>query len=384
MTVARLALIYAPWFAVSLAALGLAFRPGAFASARARCLVGALGVVELAYPAAVLASPNWFVATIYVIPAVLAAGSLALLAAGLRGWRRSRRPHPPAPDAAAPSPSPRLSPSPSPSPSLSPRLRLRPRERTASVRGVQYGVLAGAIVVLALATDWELVSRQLLTLEAIKENAPRILPDFLNTLKYTFGAFGVSLSLGLVLALMKLSSAPLYRALATGYIEFFRGLPALIVVFAVAYGLPLALQIKIPTVTLKAALALGCVSAAYMAESIRAGIQAVPKGQIEAARSLGMSHGATLRSVVIPQAFRIVLPPVTNEIILLTKDTSLVYVMGLTVYEYELSKLARLALNAPHGGMTALFAISACYLVITLPLGFLVRRMEKGFGKALA
>jgi polar amino acid transport system permease protein len=119
-----------------------------------------------------------------------------------------------------------------------------------------------------------------------------------------------------------------------------------------------------------------------MAESIRAGIQAVPKGQLEASRSLGMSHGQTLISVVIPQAVRIVLPPVTNEIILLTKDTSLVYVMGLTVYDYEVTKLARESLVAPHGGLTALFAISACYLVITLPLGFLVRRMERGFRKA--
>jgi polar amino acid transport system permease protein len=68
----------------------------------------------------------------------------------------------------------------------------------------------------------------------------------------------------------------------------------------------------------------------------------------------------------------------------LTKDTSLVYIMGLTTYEYELSKLARESLSAPEGGLTALFVIAACYLLITLPLGFLVRRMERGFGKAHA
>jgi polar amino acid transport system permease protein len=252
------------------------------------------------------------------------------------------------------------------------------------VRGVQYGALVGVLVVLAFAIDWPRISDQMFTIEGIREAAPRIIPDFLNTLKYTLGAFCVSLSLGLILALMKLSEAKLYRALATAYIEFFRGLPALIVVFAVAYGIPMALGVNIPTISLKAAVALGCVSAAYMAESIRAGIQAVPDGQIEASRSLGMTHGQTLQSVVIPQAFRIVLPPVTNEIILLTKDTSLVYVMGLTIHEYELSKLARETLKVPHGGLTALFAISACYLIITLPLGFLVRRMEKGFGKAKA
>jgi polar amino acid transport system permease protein len=146
----------------------------------------------------------------------------------------------------------------------------------------------------------------------------------------------------------------------------------------------MALGVKIPGVTLKAAVALGTVSAAYLAESIRAGIQAVPKGQVEAARSLGLSHGQTLVSVIIPQAVRIVLPPVANEVLLLTKDTSLVYVMGLTVSEYELAKLSREAVSAPQGGVTALFVIGACYLIITLPLGYLVRRMERSLGKARA
>ncbi|MDR2348360.1 MAG: amino acid ABC transporter permease [Bifidobacteriaceae bacterium] len=395
MTVARLALIYSPWFLVTLAALVLTFRPGVYRSPRARSLAGALGVVELAYPVGVLLAPEWFVATVYAIPAVLALGSVALLAIGLVGFRRARLARRPGlasrvdvgggdlPDAVQPggvrTGGGRVA-------LLAPERagRLRPRERTAATRGVQYGILFGVLIILALTVDWDLISRQLFTLDAIREFGHRIFPDFLNTLKYTLSAFAISLSLGLVLALMKLSSAPLYRALATTYIEFFRGLPALIVVFAVAYGIPMALDVKIPGVTLKAAVALGCVSAAYMAESIRAGIQAVPKGQLEASRSLGMSHAAALRSVVIPQAFRIVLPPVTNEIILLTKDTSLVYVMGLATSEYELSKLARVSLAAPHGGLTALFAISACYLVITLPLGILVRRMEKGFGKAQA
>ena len=78
-------------------------------------------------------------------------------------------------------------------------------------------------------------------------------------------------------------------------------------------------------------LALGLVGGAYMAETIRAGIQAVPKGQMEAARSLGMSHGRAMISVVVPQAFRIILPPLTNELILLTKDSSLVYILGLSL-----------------------------------------------------
>jgi len=234
------------------------------------------------------------------------------------------------------------------------------------------------IVVVAATANWSTISEQLLSVEGIKIAAPRILPALTRTLLYTGGAFSVSICLAMVLALMKLSSVRLNRILATTYIEFFRGLPALLVVIAMAYGVPLALGVKIPGITLKAALALGMVSAAYLAESLRAGIQAVPKGQIEAAHSLGMSHSKTLRLVVIPQAVRIVLPPVTNEIILLTKDTSLVYVMGLAAADWELTKAARESLKAPVGGLTSLFAIGACYLLITVPLSLAVRRMEGG------
>ncbi|MDR0626647.1 MAG: amino acid ABC transporter permease [Bifidobacteriaceae bacterium] len=401
MTVTRLALIYSPWIAVSLAVLVLAWVPGAYR--RLRPWAGALAVILIAYPLGLLRAHSWLVLTVYTIPAVGAAISLTLLGIGLTGLvRHRRRTDRPAslPDAVQ---SPALAPAPEDRPAIGGaggtdqggrtasgtalliagrRRGLRPSERASLVRGLQYGVLVGAVLILALGTDWERVSHYLFTLNGLREVAPRILPDLFNTVRYTLGAFAVSLSLGTALALMKLSSTRLYRALATAYIEFFRGLPALIVVFAVAYGIPMALDITIKSISLKAAIALGGVSAAYMAESIRAGIQAVPKGQIEAARSLGMSHGKTLGSVVIPQALRIVLPPVTNEIILLTKDTSLVYVMGLSIQQYELTKLARESLKVPEGGLTALFAIGACYLIITLPLGFLVRRMESGFGKA--
>ncbi|MDR1187751.1 MAG: amino acid ABC transporter permease [Bifidobacteriaceae bacterium] len=437
MTVGKLALIYSPWIAASVAALVLAMLPGTFRQPRLRSWVAGAAVVLIAYPLGALRAPTWLVATVYWIPACGTVVSLAMLAWGLAGLARARRQDSHTHDAAGPSPSRLAAPSRAGrasedsgalaaraeggngagsaassilasgrasegSPDLAARTHggngagsaassilasgrrrgLRPSERASLVRGLQYGALIAVAVVLALVTNWDLMSERLFTLEGLRRAAPRIVPDFFNTLRYTLGAFAVSLSLGTVLALMKLSSARLYRGLATAYIEFFRGMPALIVVFAVAFGIPMALDVTIPTIALKAAIALGCVSAAYMAESIRAGMQAVPKGQIEASRSLGMSHGKTLVSVVIPQAFRIVLPPVTNEIILLTKDTSLVYVMGVMINEYELTKLARDTLSVPEGGLTALFAIGACYLVITLPLGFLVRRMERGFGRS--
>ena len=183
--------------------------------------------------------------------------------------------------------------------------------------------------------------------------------------------------LGLVLALMRLSSVGPCRWLATGVIELFRGLPALVVFLALSVGVPLAFPDReIPggnlgTVTL----ALGLVGGAYMAETIRAGIQAVPKGQMEAARSLGMSHSRAMLSVVVPQAFRIILPPLTNELILLTKDSSLIYILGLSFDEYELTKFGREGMNTA-ANLTPIVVIGLCYLLITVPLSIVVRRME--------
>jgi polar amino acid transport system permease protein len=112
-----------------------------------------------------------------------------------------------------------------------------------------------------------------------------------------------------------------------------------------------------------------------MAETIRAGIQAVPKGQVEAARSLGMPSGVATRKIVLPQAFRIITPPLTNELILLVKDSSLVYILGLSRTAFELTKYGRDIANT-NANLTPLVIAGFCYLLITLPLSMVVRRME--------
>jgi polar amino acid transport system permease protein len=125
---------------------------------------------------------------------------------------------------------------------------------------------------------------------------------------------------------------------------------------------------------------LGLTAAAYMAETLRAGIQAVPKGQREAARSLGMSHTRAMVSIVLPQAFRIVIPPLTNEIILLTKDTSLAYVLGVTATTIELTKFSGDALNTKVNP-TPLVVAGLLYLAITLPMSQVVRWLERRAAK---
>jgi polar amino acid transport system permease protein len=263
-------------------------------------------------------------------------------------------------------------------------MALSPRKRAARIRYVQYAVLLLVVVVLAVAVNWHEVGRAFFDWEIVKDQFPDVITTALKwTIIYTACGFVFGLALGLVLALMRLSSVGPYRWIATGVVELFRGLPALVVFLVLGVGFPLAFSNRqipggnVGTVTL----ALGLVGGAYMAETIRAGIQAVPKGQLEAARSLGMSHGRAMRSVVIPQAFRIILPPLTNELILLTKDSSLVYILGLSIDRYELTKWGREGMNST-ANLTPMIVIGLCYLLITVPLSIVVRRMEAQAGRA--
>ncbi|AUH44204.1 amino acid ABC transporter permease [Streptomyces sp. CMB-StM0423] len=261
------------------------------------------------------------------------------------------------------------------------RRSLTRRQRVKVARGAQYGVLLAAVVAVGLLADWGEVKDAFFNLDVAENQFPDVITTALvNTVTYTALGFVFGLALGLLLALMKLSSVPPNRWLATAYIELFRGVPALLVFIALGYGVPLAFKVNI-NLLLTTMLALGLVGAAYMAETIRAGIQAVPKGQVEAARSLGMSQTRAMITIVIPQAFRIVLPPLTNELILLTKDSSLVYVLGLTVDEQELTKFGRDALN-DNLSLTPILVAGLCYLIITIPLGHVVRRLEAKAAKA--
>ncbi|MGD9961125.1 amino acid ABC transporter permease [Nocardioides sp.] len=257
-------------------------------------------------------------------------------------------------------------------------MAMSPRKRAQVSRYIQYAVLAVAVLVVLVVADWGTLQDKFLNGRILKAQFPDVITIALkNTILYTAGAFTFGLIFGLILALMRLSSVGPYRWLATLVVEFFRGVPALIVFIGFAFGIPLAFSGRsLPGGTFgTVTVALGLVGAAYMAETIRAGIQAVPKGQLEAARSLGMTQGRAMISIVIPQAFRIILPPLTNELILLTKDSSLVYVLGLSLSEYELTSFGKDGLST-FTSLTPIFLSAMCYLIITVPLSIVVRRME--------
>ncbi|MFC4337517.1 amino acid ABC transporter permease [Salininema proteolyticum] len=258
-----------------------------------------------------------------------------------------------------------------------PASSMSPRTRRKLVRAIQYGVFLAVLAAVALAADWGQIADSFFRLDIAGDMFPRVWEAFGNTIAYTVLAFAFGVVVGVPMALMRISEVAPYRWFATAYIELFRGLPALLVLFIVAFGLPQAFSgMVLPGgVYGQVALGLGLTSSAYIAETVRAGIQAVPKGQIEAARSLGMSHMRTMVSIVLPQAVRIVIPPLTNELVMLTKDSSLVFVVGVTASSMELATFARSELNAT-ANATPLLVGGLLYLLITVPLSMLARRLE--------
>lgn len=256
--------------------------------------------------------------------------------------------------------------------------RLTKRQRRRISFGVQYAVFAAAVAALAVSADWDRLRNQFAQARLVRELFPEVITTALrNTVVYTLSGFLFGLLLALVIALMRLSQVAPYRWVAGVYIEFFRGLPALLIFIFVGVAVPLAFPgAEIPGgVYGQVALGLGLVAAAYMAETIRAGIQAVPRGQTEAARSLGFSQAGAMVSVIIPQAFRIVVPPLTNELVLLFKDSSLVLFLGVTLQQRELTKFGR-DLAGQSANSTPILVAGLCYLLVTVPLGHVVRRLE--------
>ncbi len=256
---------------------------------------------------------------------------------------------------------------------------MKRRTRTRLVRVGLYALFLGLAALAATLADWGKIQRNFFNPEVARTLFPEILTlAARNTMIFTVLAFTFGLGLALILALMRLSTVAAYRWFATTYIEIFRGLPALLTIFLVALGIPIAFgrNARIPGTYGPGMVGLGLVAAAYMAETIRAGIEAVPRGQMEAARSLGMTYNRAMASIVIPQAFRIIIPPMTNEMVLLIKDTSLLFVIGTTPATEELTKFATDG-AFENANPTPFIVAGLVYLAITVPLTRLVALLER-------
>ena len=155
----------------------------------------------------------------------------------------------------------------------------------------------------------------------IVESIPFLVKGAVYTVQVSVLAIVVGLVLGWMLGLVAVSGVRWLRAIAWGYVQFIRGTPLLVQIFLIYFGLP-ALGINIPAYW-SGVIALGLNSAGFQAEIVRAGIESIDRGQTEAARSIGMSGVQTLLFILVPQTIRRVIPPLTNELITLTKSSSL-------------------------------------------------------------
>jgi glutamate transport system permease protein len=209
-------------------------------------------------------------------------------------------------------------------------------------------------------------------LDAVIENLPLFLEGFKNTLGLLILSGLGALVLGVFVAALRISPVASFRGFATVYTEIVRNTPLTLVLFFCAFILPY-LQFS-PGYFLLALIGLTVYTSPFVAEALRSGINGVPVGQAEAARSVGLTFGQSLSYVIMPQAVRMVIPPLINVFIALTKNTS---VAG-AFFVFELFGAGRQVTNDRGDEVIAiLLAVAAFYLIITITLGQIAARVEK-------
>lgn len=210
-------------------------------------------------------------------------------------------------------------------------------------------------------------------LQVWQEAFPVLLIGLKMTIELTILAVLFGCIIGLFVGLGKMSRIPLIKIPSVVYIEFFRGSPLLVQLFLIYFGLPQLLGFPIDKFW-SAVAVLSLNSGAYCAEIFRAGIQSIDRGQMEAARSLGMTHVQAMKFVILPQAFKRVVPPLGNEFIAMMKDTSLVSVIGLA----ELARTGQLIISTTYRAFEVWFLVAIFYIIMTLLISeFFVNRMER-------
>ncbi|MDT8857779.1 amino acid ABC transporter permease [Paracoccaceae bacterium Fryx2] len=196
------------------------------------------------------------------------------------------------------------------------------------------------------------------------------------TLLVTVLSLLLSTVLGLFWALLSRSKSAILRGISTTFITVIRGIPIIVQLFYIYFVLP---GIGINLTALQAGIiGIGVAYSAYQAENFRAGIEAVDKGQIEAAQSIGMNDALVMRRVILPQAFKISLPPFGNTMIMMLKDSSLVS----TITVAELTRQGQLIAASTFDNMTVFTLVALIYLAMALPLTFFARWLEKRYRKA--
>jgi polar amino acid transport system permease protein len=197
------------------------------------------------------------------------------------------------------------------------------------------------------------------------------------TLRLAIPSIVLGFILGIFIGLGRLSRRAWLRVPATLYVEFFRGIPLVMVIFWIWIVIPVVLRIKIPEFGV-ALTAFVIFEAAYLGEIVRAGVQSVPRGQLEAATAVGLSSSQTMRRVVLPQALKNMIPSLVTQFIVLFKDTSLASIIGFM----DLTKAAQVVNNREIRPFELYLFIAAVYWVCTYSMSRYARSLEKRLGPA--
>lgn len=210
--------------------------------------------------------------------------------------------------------------------------------------------------------------------ELIIRSFPLLLTGAAVTIEITVLSVGFGLLIGMFVGIARLARLWPVKLLAAVYVDFIRGTPLLVQIFIIYFALPIVLGQRIdPFVAAITACSIN--SGAYVAEIFRAGIQSIDKGQTEAGRSLGMSWAQTMRYIILPQAFKRIIPPLGNEFIAMLKDSSLVSVIGFE----ELTRRGQLIIARTYGSFEIWLTVAFIYLVMTLTISRLVAYLERRY-----
>ncbi|HLR61763.1 MAG TPA: amino acid ABC transporter permease [Lentibacillus sp.] len=202
------------------------------------------------------------------------------------------------------------------------------------------------------------------------------LPQLMTGLYYTLLISVVGLLIGFILGgifgLGRISKSKIIRGISVVYIEVIRGTPVLVQAIWIYFALPLIIQFEIASIS-AGIVVIALNSGAYIAEIVRGAVQSIDKGQMEAARSLGLNHGQAMRYIIWPQAFKRMIPPLGNQFIISIKDTSLLSVILVPELIFQGRLIAANHFNAVEIYTT----VAVFYLAITLTLSFVLQRMER-------
>lgn len=213
-----------------------------------------------------------------------------------------------------------------------------------------------------------------LDIDLIIRSFPLLLMGAGITIQITALSVGFGLLIGMFIGIARLSTLAPLRLVAAIYVNFFRGTPLLVQIFMIYFAMPIMLGTRIdPFVAAVTACSIN--SGAYVAEIFRSGIQSIDKGQMEAGRSLGMSWAQTMRYIIMPQAFKRIIPPLGNEFIAMLKDSSLVSVIGFE----ELTRRGQLIIARTYGSFEIWTAVAVIYLIMTLTISRLVNYLERRY-----